>query len=135
MDRVDAEANKILKQELGQEWDERTYKDIRLDPYLCGFTSKYLYDSASYRDFLSFAKLSTLLKLAALDLEKGTSISELVFSCCWWFPKREAIERLRVAPTPTFFGVILKNGCVLVRNGHQKSFRVITSSWGQLRSN
>ena len=46
-----------------------------------------------------------------------------------------AMVRLRVAPTLIFFRVMSKNGFVWMRNGHQQIFRVMTSSWGQLRSN
>ena len=94
MDRIEAEANKGMKQELGEKWDEKTYEDIRKNPIHCGFSSKYLYLSADYKEFTTSVEISTLLKLAKLDLEKGTTIPELVFSCCKWFPKKEAIKRL-----------------------------------------
>ena len=94
LDRIEIEANEILKQELRVKWDEKTYEEIRLEPHYSGFTSVYLYTSANFKEFTSSAKSSTLLKLAKLDLQKGTTIPELVFSCCKWFPKKEAIESL-----------------------------------------
>ena len=94
MNRIDAEANKILKQELKGEWDEMTHEEVRLIPDTYGFTSEYLYFSANYTKFSSSAKIPTLLKLAKLDLQKRTTIGELIFACCKWFPKKAAIESL-----------------------------------------
>ena len=91
---IDAEANEILKQELKEKWIEKTYDDIRLDPYSYGFASTYLCLSANYKEFSSSAEISTLIKLAKLDLEKGTTICELVFSCCKWIPKKAAIQSM-----------------------------------------
>ena len=93
MERVDAEANAILKQELGDEWDEKTHEEVRKSGYN-GFTSKYLSKSANSKEFVSSANISTLLKLAKLDLQKETTIGELVFSCCSRFPKKRAIQKL-----------------------------------------
>ena len=50
--------------------------------------------SADFKEFSSSAEIATLRKLAKLDLKKGTTIAELVFKCCQWFPKKEAIESL-----------------------------------------
>ena len=35
-----------------------------------------------------------MVKLAKLDLQKGTKVDELVFSCCKWFPTKEGLESL-----------------------------------------
>ena len=94
MDRIDAQANELLRQKFGENWNEITYADIRKDLNACGFTSEYLFRSANYKGFSSSAEIQTLLKLAKLDLQKGTTIPQLVFSCCRWFPKREAIQSL-----------------------------------------
>ena len=91
---IDAEANEILNQTLKESWEEKTYQDIRSDPNLNGFTSEYLLKSANYKKFSSSADISTLVNLAKLDLKKGTTIPELVFSCCRWFPKKQAIVSL-----------------------------------------
>ena len=91
---VDAEANEILKRELKEKWDEKPYREIRLEPNLYGFMSSYLFLSVSLKQFSSSAKISILLELAKLDLQKGSSIAELVYSCCKFFPKKEAIESL-----------------------------------------
>ena len=93
MDEVDAEANEILKQEL-EAWTEKTQEELRKVPYTYGFTSEYLYRFADFKEFSSAAKISTLLKLAKLDLQKRTTIGELIFACCKWFPKKAAIESL-----------------------------------------
>ena len=94
MDRIDAEANVILKQELKEKWTDKTYDEIRKDPYSYGFMIVYLHESANTKEFSSSAKISTLLKLARLDLQKGTTIGELVYSCCQNFPTKQAIESL-----------------------------------------
>ena len=91
---IDAEANEILKIELKEKWDNKTYEEIRANPNFYGFTTKYIYQSANRKDFSSSAKISTLLKLVKLDLQKKTSISEMVFSCCMWFPNKKAIKSL-----------------------------------------
>ena len=91
---LDAEANDILERELKDKWEEETYETIRSNPNYFGFASKYLYLSANFKEFSSSAEVLTLVKLAKLDLKNGTTIPQLVFSCCWWFPKKEAIESL-----------------------------------------
>ena len=91
---INAQANEILKRELTHKWTETTYEDIREDCYSFGFTCEYLFASANYDSLSSSAETSTLAKLATFDLQKGTSIPKLVFSCCKWFPMREATESL-----------------------------------------
>ena len=92
--RIDTAANEILKQELKEEWEDITYKEIRENPDSFGFMSEYLWATANFKEFSSSAKISTMLKLAELDLQKGTLIGELVFSCCRRFPKKEPLESL-----------------------------------------
>ena len=91
---IDAQANKILKHELKEKWNELTFEAIRRYPDFYGFTSIYLYLSVNHEEFSSSAKTSTLLKLAKLDLKRGTTIPELVFPCCRWFPNKEVIGSL-----------------------------------------
>ena len=93
MDSIDAEANEILKQELKEKWGGWTYKVLRHGGYF-GFTSFYLEYSANKKVFSSSAVIPTLLKLAKLDLQEETTIDELVFSCCTFFPEKDAIEKL-----------------------------------------
>ena len=94
MDEIDAEANEILKSELNGLWYDQSYEQIRKNPDFYGFTAKYLSPSANPKELSSSANISTLLKLAKLDLQKRTTIAELVFSCCVWFPNKKAIESL-----------------------------------------
>ena len=94
LDRIELEANQTLKEEFKEKWNEKTYQEIRSNPNDCGFTSEYLFRSANFVEFSSSAEFSTLKKLAKLDLQKETTCAELVFSCCKWFPKKEAIESL-----------------------------------------
>ena len=92
---IDAKANEILKRELKEKWVETTYDEVlQLDPSSFGFTSEYLYLSASAEHFSSSAKVSTLVELAKLDLQRKTVIAQLVFSCCKMFPKKQAIKSL-----------------------------------------
>ena len=94
MEKIDAEGNKILKQELKEKWNEKSYEEIRKDPNDCGFTSEYLWATANFEEFSSSAKISALLKLAKLDLKRKTTIGELIFACCKWFPVKAAIKSL-----------------------------------------
>ena len=50
--------------------------------------------SADFEKFSSSAELSIMLELAKLDLKKRTTTAEMVFACCRWFPKRQALEML-----------------------------------------
>ena len=92
--KIHGKANEILKRELKGKWHEKTYEKVRRDPECYGFTSKYLQSLANFNKFSSTAKTSVLVKLAKLDLKKGTTIPQLVFSCCIRFPKKEAIKSL-----------------------------------------
>ena len=68
MNKIDAKANEILKQEF-EEWEEKTYEELRgLDWY--GYTERYLLKTTNFEEFSSSAEISTILKLAKLDLEK-----------------------------------------------------------------
>ena len=88
--RISEEADKILKRELNEKWNEATYEKLRsVGSY--GYTNTYLFKSANYEEFSSSAKIEVMLELAKLDLQKGTTIYELIFSCCQFFPKKEAI--------------------------------------------
>ena len=93
-DRDYAQATEILDQKLGENWEGETFEDIRLNRNLSGFTSRYLFLSANYEEFTSDAEIPILLKLGELDLKKGARVPELVFSCCKWFPKKDAIQSL-----------------------------------------
>ena len=95
LDEIDAKALEILNDELKGRWQiKETYEQIRrADPDFYGFTSAYLYLSC-YRQFSVSPNISVLLKLAELDLKKGTSIGELVFTCCQCCPKKEAVRSL-----------------------------------------
>ena len=44
-------------------------------------------------------------------------------------------KTVKGGPSPKIFGVMNIFGSVMIQNGHQQSFRVMTSSWGQLGSN
>ena len=96
LDVIDAEALEILNFELKDTWGdfEETYEQIRRAyANFYGFTSVYLYFTC-FREFSSSPKISALLKLAEVDLKKGTSIGELVYTCCQYCPNREAIRSL-----------------------------------------
>ena len=67
---IAALANQILKQELREKWKEKTYEDIRNSNNYT-FTSDYLTLSANFDEFSSSAKVSTMMKLAEFDLQRG----------------------------------------------------------------
>ena len=92
---IDAEANKILQEELKEKWpDNHTYEALRQNPLCHGFHSSYLSWSANFEKFSTSAETSKLLKLAKLDLQKGSTIPQLVFSCCQFFAEKVAVESL-----------------------------------------
>ena len=93
MDRVHEEADKILKRELKEKWGGWTYEKLRSYAYY-GYANLYLRYSADFEEFSSSAKIEVMLELAKLDLQKGTTIAELVFACCQLFPKKEALQKL-----------------------------------------
>ena len=92
-DRTYAQAAEILNQELGENFVKLTYEDIR-KASASGYTSLYLHRSFSIENPTLSAKIPIILKLAQLDLQKGTTIPELVDTCCRSFPIREAIHKL-----------------------------------------
>ena len=55
---------------------------------------QYLEESVNLKEFSSSADITTMLKLAELDLENGISIGDLFECCCECFPKKEALEKL-----------------------------------------
>ena len=92
-DKIYAEANEILNREQPDEWNGETYEKLRsYDQH--GYTSVYLQLSANHAEFSTSAKISTMLDLAKLDLQKETTISELVSACCCYFPVKEALQKL-----------------------------------------
>ena len=93
-DRIYVQANQILDHELGDTWAGWTYEEIRSYETYYGYTSVYLYLSANFDQFSSLAKIPIILELAKLDLQKGATISELIFSCCLFFPVRKALRKL-----------------------------------------
>ena len=93
MYRIHEEADGILKRELKEKWGGWTYEVIRSGGDY-GYTHIYLYKSANYKEFSSSAKIEVMLELAKLDLQKGTTIPELIFACCQFFPRQEALEKL-----------------------------------------
>ena len=92
-DRVYAEATVIMDREIDK-WDGWSYEDVRLNPNFMGFSVMYLYELIDYKVGQSSAKIPIMLKLAKLDLQKGTTIPELMFSCCKFLPKKQALQSL-----------------------------------------
>ena len=90
---INREANDILSLEMDN-WEWKTYEEIRNNSERSGFTSEYLWKSANFTEFSTSAKVPIMMQLAKLDLQKETSITELVFSCCLWFPKKDALQSL-----------------------------------------
>ena len=93
-DTVYARAMEIFYNEFGRKSKGESYEKLRLNSFYYGYTSRYVRLSANYNKFSSSAYLSVVEKLARLDLKKGTTIPELVFSCCKFFPKKTAIKKI-----------------------------------------
>ena len=93
-DRIYAEASYILDEQLKVKWAGQTYEDLRTNPARYGFACEYLRCTIYPNEFSSTADIPTLLKLAKLDLQKTTTIPELVLTCCQFFPIKEALEKL-----------------------------------------
>ena len=93
-DRIYVEASKILDEQLNMKWAGRTYEDLRTKPNTFGFSSEYLHCTVHQNELSSTADIRTLLELAKLDLQKRTTIPELIFKCCQVFPIKEALEKL-----------------------------------------
>ena len=91
--RIYAEATGILDRELKGKWRGFTYEQTIQENFM-GFASIYLAYSANYEQFASSAKIPIMLDLAKLDLQKGTTIAQLVHSCCLFFPIKEALQKL-----------------------------------------
>ena len=90
IDWCNCKANDILKRELGKGW---THEWLRSLGWF-GYTDWYLFESANVEELSSSAKIEVMLKLAVLDLRKGTELAEMFFRCCWFFPKKEALQKL-----------------------------------------
>ena len=73
----------ILDQQ-GTDWVGIAYENITSKLFY-GFAHRYLFDSADHKNLSSSAKL---------DIQKGTTNPQLIFACCWHFPKKEALEKL-----------------------------------------
>ena len=85
MDKSEAEKKAkalLLKEGL----EEKSYKQLR-DWKKTGFAHFYLYEKRSYE-----VKLATLLEFFRFDLTLGTTIAELVFSCCQVGPRKTWIK-------------------------------------------
>ena len=94
-DRNYAQATEIMIQELGDEWMKlKTYENIRSTPTAYGYATMYLVSSANFKEFSSSAEIPIMIKLAKLDLYKGTTIPELIFTCCRFFPTKNALQQL-----------------------------------------
>ena len=100
-DRIYAQAARILNEEVGEKWKGWTYEQIRstiyIDGYhnvLSGFLAVYFYLSINQRNFTSSARIPIIVELAKHDLQKGSTIPEIVFSCCRYCPKKDALQKL-----------------------------------------
>ena len=57
-------------------------------------TFEYLESSANFAEFSSSVEIPELERVTKLDLANGITIAELVFWCCFFFPKKEALRKL-----------------------------------------
>ena len=97
MDKIEAERGaKALLLKKGLE--EKSYEQLRnendiFEP-MSGFANYYLKKAGSIYGESNKAELATLLKFARFDLALGTTIAELVYSCCFEAPIKTWIESL-----------------------------------------
>ena len=89
-----ARATEILHRKLGLKWQGQTYEKLRSSEYSYGYTCSYLIRSANIKQCSSSANFKDMKTLARIDLRKGTTIPELVFSCCQFFPKKTALKKM-----------------------------------------
>ena len=82
-DRNYAEATEILDRELAT-WNGQVY----------GYTAAYLIKSTNLSEFSSSAKVPAMIRLGKLDREKGSTLYDLFYLCCRYFPKKAAIQGL-----------------------------------------
>ena len=57
-------------------------------------TLRYLKSSVNFAECSSSAEVPEIIRLAKLDIEEGATVAELVFWCCYYYPRKEAIEKL-----------------------------------------
>ena len=81
---VYAKATKILYKKFGKKWNGKTSR----------FTFEYLNRSVDKRMLTSSADLSDVEELARIDLDKGTTITNLIFICCSLCPKTDVIKKM-----------------------------------------
>ena len=88
------QATAVCDNVLGNQWNYGwTYDYLRSKDFY-GYTHYYLEKSVNFEQFTSSATVSVLLQLARIDLEFGTTVSEIVFNCCLYYPTTESIMKL-----------------------------------------
>ena len=92
MDKIEAEREAkalLLKEGL----EEKSYEQLRKEKKT-GFAHYYLEKRGPRFGGSNKAELATLLEFARFDLALGTTIAELVYSCCHYRPRKTWIESL-----------------------------------------
>ena len=57
-------------------------------------TEEYLTSSANIDEFSSSSEIAEIIRLAKLDLQEGIMISQLVFWCCQYYPRKKSLQKL-----------------------------------------
>ena len=89
-----------MNQELGDKWGGWDYEEIQPTADHYSYTRLYLLSTSNYKDLTTFpwlltsAEIPIIVKLAKLDLQKGTTIPRLVHVCCCWFPVKGVLEEM-----------------------------------------
>ena len=88
---IEDKANNLIGKQLIKKCERKTYKQLRSSGYV-GF-SDYFLNLSTFKHYGRFrepytkqTKLLTLKKLVTIDMEKGTTAPELVYSCCFYEP-------------------------------------------------
>ena len=74
-----------------QTGDTRNFVELRATGST-GFTHVYLREKLSIENLTTTAVLDIVLDMVKLDLAEGAKPEEIVFGCCWWWPKRDVIN-------------------------------------------
>ena len=70
-----------------------TYQFIRERQGSCGFTHAYLQQARASKIHV---KIEVATQLARNDLERGTKLAEIIWSCCQFMPSIELFDKLKV---------------------------------------
>ena len=128
-----SEAERKAKALLAREGlEEKSYNQLRNSKFT-GFTDFYLDKKKKVATLSTDANLDTLLDFARLDITLGTTIAELVYSCCHWAPIKSWLETVinldTVTPRDDLIEQVLTYKNDSGRNCLMAAFEMPTRYW------